>query len=259
MKITIVTLFPEFFDRFKEVSIIKRALGKDLVTLSIVNLRDYSLDRNHRVDDRPIGGGAGLIMRLEPLIAALSDVCTPSSHKVLLSATGKTYNQQKAISFSKMEDIVLFCGHYEGIDSRFESRVDECISIGDYILTGGEIGAMLIADSVIRLLEGVISADSTKDESFNDGLLEYPQYTFPIDYEGERVPDILLTGNHEAVCYFREKESIKRTRELRPDLYNKYSFSKRQLKMIKEIDSGEMSKLEKTALSKGARFIKKDQ
>lgn len=259
MKITIVTLFPEFFDRFKEVSIIKRAIGKNLVTLNIVNLRDYSLDKNHRVDDRPIGGGAGLIMRLEPLMAALNDVSTKESHKVLLSAAGKTYDQKKAVEFSKMSDIVLFCGHYEGVDYRFENRVDECVSIGDYILTGGEIGAMLIADSVIRLLEGAISADSTKDESFNDGLLEYPQYTFPIEYEGERVPDILLTGNHEAVQYYRERESLKRTKEFRPDLLKNYPFSKRQLKMLKEIDSGEKSKIEEIALSKGARFIKKDQ
>ena len=197
MRITILTLFPEFFDSFKTNSIIGRAISREKVELNFVNIRDFSLDKTHRVDDRPIGGGAGLVMRLEPLLGALNSVKTASSHVILLTPSGKQFKQKKAQELAKMEDVILVCGHYEGVDRRFEDYVDECLSIGDFVLTGGEIGAMAIADSIIRLLDGVISPDSILEESFsNPNFLEYPQYTFPVVYDGKEVPDILLTGNH---------------------------------------------------------------
>lgn len=258
MRITILTLFPEFFDSFKTNSIIGRAISRENVELNFVNIRDFSLDKTHRVDDRPIGGGAGLVMRLEPLLGALNSVKTASSHVILLTPSGKQFKQKKAQELAKMEDVILVCGHYEGVDRRFEDYVDECLSIGDFVLTGGEIGAMAIADSIIRLLDGVISPDSILEESFsNPNFLEYPQYTFPVVYDGKEVPDILLTGNHQAVSRFRQKEAIKRTLEKRPDLLENYQWSKKELVLLDEIKNNSLSKLEKNALEKGKKFIKK--
>lgn len=256
MKITILTLFPEYFEKFISASIIGRAIARNIVSIEFVNIREFSLDKNHRVDDRPIGGGAGLIMRLEPLLGALNSVSNRNSHKILLSASGTPYSQHDAKRLSKLDEIILVCGHYEGIDARFNDYVDESISIGDYILTGGELSAMVIADSVIRLLEGAIAPESTIEESFTDSLLEYPQYTFPIKYQEKRVPEILLTGNHEAIAYYRHKESLKLTKNVRPDLLKNYSYSKQEKKMLKEIEEDLESKLEITAKEKGARFIK---
>lgn len=256
LKITILTLFPEYFDSFLNNSIIKRAISKNVVEFKLVNIRDYTLDKHHRVDDRPIGGGAGLIMKMQPLVDALKDNSTNISYKILLSPLGKTFNQEKAIELSKKEELVLVCGHYEGVDYRFNKYMDELISLGDYITTGGEIGALALSDAITRLLDGAISSESTKEESFNNGLLEYPQYTYPYDFNGDKVPSILLTGNHKAVEIFRQREALKITKNLRQDLFNKYKFTKNDFKRLKEIEENTISKEEKIALEKGERFLK---
>lgn len=257
LKITILTLFPEYFSSFLKNSIIARAISKEVVTFNIVNIRYYTLDKHHRVDDRPIGGGAGLIMKMQPLVDALKNNKTDNSHTILLSPLGKTFNQEKAIELSKKEEIILVCGHYEGVDYRFTNYVDELISIGDYITTGGEIGALAISDAIIRLLKGAISEDSTKEESFNNNLLEYPQYTYPYDFEGYKIPDILFTGNHLAIEKYRKRESLKLTKKLRPDLFNKLNLSKQDLKRLKELENNTISKQEELALKNGERFILK--
>ena len=257
MKITILTLFPEMFDGFLTNSIIKRAIGKKVVEVNIVNIRDYTKDKYGRVDTPPIGGGAGLIMKCQPIVDALRDVSTPSSKKIMLNPRGRQYSQEIAIIFAKEEDLVLICGHYEGIDERVNEYVDELISVGDYILTGGEIGAMAIADSVIRLLDGAITETSLDDESFNDSLLEYPQYTEPREFEGKKVPDILYTGNHTAIKKYRRKESLRLTRQYRPDLFKKHELSKQDKKLLDELNQGEENpKWMTQALEKGKKFTK---
>ena len=220
MKIKILTLFPEMFDGFLTNSIIKRAIAKKVVEIELINIRDYTTDKYGRVDSYPVGGGAGLVMKCQPIVDCLRANKSENSHTIMLSPRGKTYKQSRARELSKLEDIVLLCGHYEGIDERVNKYVDEQISIGDYVLTGGELGAMVISDSIIRLLDGAIAEESTDEESFENGLLEYPQYTEPYDYEGDKIPDILYSGNHEAIKKWRQKQSLYLTRELRPDLFN---------------------------------------
>ena len=257
MKISILTLFPEFFDGFLTNSIIKRALAKEKVQIEIVNIRDFTLDKYGRVDSAPVGGGAGLIMKCQPVLDCLKSVKTKDSHVILLSPRGTTYNQARARDFAKnYEHLVIICGHYEGTDERINKYVDELISIGDYILTGGEIGAEIISDSIIRLLDGVIAPESIVDESFENGLLEYPQYTEPFDYEGDKIPDILYSGNHTAIDKWRKKQSLKLTKEHRPDLFNNYELSKEEKKLLNELDSDEQPKWEKDAIEKGKKFIK---
>lgn len=257
MKITILTLFPEMFDGFLTNSIIKRAIGKKVVEVKIVNIRDYTKDKYGRVDTPPVGGGAGLIMKCQPIVDALKDVSSASSKKIMLSPRGKQYSQEIATNLAKIDDIVLLCGHYEGIDERVNDYVDELISIGDYVLTGGEIGAMAIADSVIRLLDGAITDVSLDEESFNDCLLEYPQYTEPKEFEGKKVPDILYTGNHTAIEKYRRKESLKLTKECRPDLFKKHELTKQDKKLLNELDQNEENpKWLIEALEKGKKFTK---
>ena len=239
MKITILTLFPEMFDGFLTNSIIKRAIAKNICSVEIKNIRDYTKDKYGRVDTPPIGGGAGLIMKCQPILDCLEANSTEESYKILLSPRGNTFNQKKArqlVSLNK--DIVIACGHYEGVDERVNKYFDELISIGDYILTGGEIPSMAISDAIIRLLDGAIAEDSTIEESFENSLLEYPQYTEPYDYKGDKVPDILYTGNHEAIQKYRQKQSLKLTRELRKDLFDKYELTKKDKKLIEELDNG---------------------
>jgi tRNA (guanine37-N1)-methyltransferase len=258
MKIKILTIFPEFYQEFIKSSIVGRAISKGLVTLEIVNIRDYSLDKNHRVDDHPIGGGAGLIMRLEPLMDCLKANTTPKTYKVLMGPKGHAYTQGDARRYSKMDEIALICGHYEGIDSRFNDYVDEEVSLGDFILTGGEIPAMAIADSVIRLLKGAIADESTEEESFNDGVLEYPQYTYPKEYDGRKIPDILFSGNHQVIAEYHRKEALRDTMEKRPDLFRKIAYSKKDAELIEEIRKnkpGKETEDEKKAIEKGKKFI----
>lgn len=258
MNIKILTLFPEMFDGFLTNSIIKRAIGKNLVDIKIINIRDYTKDKYGRVDSAPIGGGAGLIMKCQPIVDCLSKNKNQNSHVIMLSPRGKTYDQQKARELSaKYDDLILLCGHYEGIDERVNKYVDETISIGDYILTGGEIGAMAVADSIIRLIDGAINKDSILEESFENGLLEYPQYTEPFNFNGDEVPDILYSGNHQAINKWRKKESLKLTKNLRPDLFEKYHLSKQDKKLLDEIINEENEpEWMKKAIQKGQKFIK---
>ena len=257
MKISILTLFPEFFDGFLTNSIIKRAIAKELVAIEVINIRDFTKDKYGRVDSAPVGGGAGLIMKCQPVIDCLKSVKTKNSHVILLSPRGKTYNQAKARYFcANYEHLIIICGHYEGTDERINKYVDELVSIGDYILTGGEIGAEIISDSVIRLLDGVIAPESIVDESFENGLLEYPQYSEPFDYEGDLIPDILYSGNHQAIEKWRRKQSLKLTKKYRPDLLANFPLSKQDKKLLEELESDEMPKWEKDAIEKGKKFIK---
>ena len=218
MRIDIMTLFPEMFTGFLTESIIKRAVEKGLVTINVINFRDYSPLPNKQVDDSPYGGGAGMVIRCEAIFECLDKIKTPDAHVVLLSPEGTTYKQSVAKSLSLYKHLIIICGHYEGFDERIKTQVDEIISIGDFVLTGGEIPACLIVDSVVRLIPGVISADSLASESFNNNLLDYPQYTKPAVYRGLKVPDILLSGHHEKINEYRTLEQIKKTKELRPDL-----------------------------------------
>lgn len=257
MKITILTLFPEMFDGFKTSSIIKRAIGKGVVEVEVLNIRDFTKDKYGRTDTPPIGGGAGLVEKAQPIVDAILSCKQENSRVFLMSPRGQTYNQKKAKKLAELEHIILVCGHYEGVDERVNAYVDEFISIGDYILTGGELPAMSIADSVIRLLDGAISSDSLEDESFNDDTLEYPQYTEPYEYEGQTVPDILYCGNHEAVKKWRRRASLLLTREHRPDLFTKLTLSKQDKKLLDDYDNGITPKWETEALEKGKRFIKK--
>ena len=258
MKIKIMTLFPNFYDAFLNSSIIGRAISKGLVEFELINIRDYSLDKNHRVDDHPIGGGAGLIMRLEPLVDCLRANTNDKTHKILMGPKGHTFTPKDAIRLSKMDEICLLCGPYEGVDCRFEDYVDEEMSIGDFVLTGGEIPAMAIADSVVRLLKGAIADDSTKEESFNSSLLEYPQYTYPKEYEGKKIPEILFCGNHQVVEEYHRKEALRETFKHRPDLLESLLYTKKDVQYLNEIKSGEstLSEKEKQAIEKGKRFTK---
>lgn len=256
MKISILTLFPEMFEGFTSNSIIKRAIGKGLVEIELVNIRDFTKDKYNRTDTPPVGGGAGLVQKAQPIVDALSSVKTPTSYSIIMSPRGKTYCQADAKRFSKLNHLIIVCGHYEGIDERVNSYCDESISIGDYILTGGEIPAMGISDSVIRLLDGAISSSSLEDESFNSDLLEYPQYTEPYDYNGEKIPAILYCGNHQAINKWRRKQSLYLTRKHRPDLFSKIELTKQDKKLLEEIDSNITPKWEIDAIEKGRKFKK---
>ena len=256
MKITILTLFPEMFESYLNNSIIKRAQAKNLVEFELVNIRDFTKNKNHRVDDYPTGGGAGLIMQCQPVLDALESVKSDSSKVLLTSPRGPRFSQKKALELSKEEHLIFICGHYEGIDERVNKYVDELVSIGDFILTGGEVPVMAISDSIVRLIKGVITEESIEDESFNNGLLEYPQYTFPYDYKGDTIPDILFSGNHKAIEKYRKKQSLVLTRIHRPDLFSKYELTKQDKKLLEEYDSNITPKWETDALEKGHKFIK---
>ena len=226
MKIDILTLFPEMFMPL-QTSIIGRATENNLLSINLINFRDYSKDRLKHVDDTPYGGGAGMVIKPEPLYDAYKDVISKSdakTHKVIyMSPKGKLFNQQMAKELSKEEHLIIICGHYEGIDERIiEEIVDEEISIGDYVLTGGELPAMCVVDSLARNIDGVLSDDSTVSESFTDNLLEYPQYTRPEEFMGRKVPEVLLSGDHAKVDKWRLDQSIEITKSRRPDLYEKY-------------------------------------
>jgi tRNA (guanine37-N1)-methyltransferase len=242
------------FDGFLTNSIIKRAIAKEAVELKIIDIRTFTNDKYGRVDSAPVGGGAGLIMKCQPIIDCLKSILKPNSHVVLLSPRGKALNQSKVRYFSEnKEDLIIICGHYEGIDERVNQYVDELISIGDFILTGGEIGAMVLSDAIIRLLDGVIASESIVEESFENDLLEYPQYTEPFDFEGIKIPDILYSGNHQAISKWRRKQSLILTKKYRPDLFKNVSLSKIDIQLL---DEQETPKWELDAIEKGHKFIK---
>lgn len=221
MKIDIITIFPELFKSAFESSIIARAKKKKLVQINIHNLRQWTKDKHHTVDDKPFGGGPGMVMKVDIIDRAISDLRSKilDSRIILLTPQGKTLNQPMAQKLAKQKHLILICGHYEGFDERIRQVVDEEISIGDYVLTGGEIPAMVIVDSVVRLIPGVVGKEASLiEESFTSGLLEYPQYTRPEAYKGKKVPSVLLSGNHAEIKKWREKEALKKTKKLRPDL-----------------------------------------
>ena len=254
MKISILTLFPEMFDGFLNTSIIKKAILQAKVAINIVNIRDFAENKWQRVDTPPIGGGAGMILQLPPLVSALESL--EVGHKILLSPRGETLSQKKIAKLSKQDHLILICGHYEGVDDRLTHFIDEEISIGDYILTGGELGAMVISDAVIRLVDDVITSESLSEESFDYSMLEYPQYTEPFAFRGLKVPQILYSGNHAAIRKWRLKESLRITKARRPDLYAKIFTSAETTALIKELENDEIGEWEKAAIAKGEKFTK---
>ena len=222
MKIDILTLFPDSFAPLRE-SIIARAVDSGKFDLNIINIRDFSTDRHKKCDDEIFGGGDGLLMMPQPLFDCIESVRNKNSHIIYLSPKGTTFTQTKAKQLVEYEHLILICGHYEGIDQRvIDTFVDEEISIGDYVLTGGELPAMVVVDTVARLIPNVLhSENSAKDDSFENNLLEYPQYTRPADFRGLKVPEILLSGNHQEIAKWRKEQSEQITRERRPDLLDK--------------------------------------
>lgn len=240
MRFDVLTVFPEMFVGPLTESILKRAQDKGLIEVAVHNLRDYAAGRHRSTDDSPFGGGAGMVMLAEPIARALEAVraLRPERPRVIaLTPAGRRFDQAKARQLSGEEWLVLLCGHYEGIDERALALVDEELSIGDYVLTGGELPAMVVIDAVARLLPGVLGdAESPVEESFDDGLLEYPHYTRPAVWRGQAVPDVLLSGNHAAVKRWRRKEALRRTRERRPDLLQGREFSREDRKLLEEIE-----------------------
>ena len=218
MKFDVLTLFPEMFEPLKQ-SIIGKAIEKDLININLVNIRDFSKDKHKNVDDTPYGGGAGMVIRPDVVFDSYQSVKTEGAKLIYLTPQGKVLNQKKVVELSKEKHLILLCGHYEGIDQRvLDEIVDEEISIGDYVLTGGELPAMVLIDSVSRYVEGVISEDSTSEESFSNNLLEYPQYTRPEVFNGKRVPEVLKSGHHENIRKWREEKALEVTAKKRPDI-----------------------------------------
>ena len=219
MRIDILTLFPDMFNGFLNESIIKRAINNNLVEINLINFRNYSKLNNNQVDDTPYGGGAGMVLRCEPIFDAIDDIKTDDAYIILLTPEGKTYNQGVANQLKLKKHLIIICGHYEGFDERIKTLADAEISVGDFILTGGEIPAALITDSIVRLLDGAISKDSLDNESFNSNLLDYPTYTKPYEYRGMRVPDVLISGDHKKIDEWRRNSQIDKTKKYRPDLF----------------------------------------
>ena len=221
MKFDILTLFPEMFSSLEQ-SIIGRAVENGQISINLINIRDFSTDKHKKVDDTPYGGGAGMVMMPDVVYSAYESLESSDAKVIYMSPKGKTLNQEKVEELSKESHLIILCGHYEGIDQRvLDKIVDEEISIGDYVLTGGEIPAMVLIDSVSRYVKGVLKEDSIKEESFSDGLLEYPQYTRPEIFQGERVPEVLLSGNHQEIDKWRKEKSLEITKKNRPDLLKK--------------------------------------
>ena len=220
MKISVLTLFPEYFEPLMTTSILKRAKEKDLFEFETIDFRQFTKEKHGHVDDTPYGGGAGMVMMPDVVYDAYSSIQNKENAKVIyLSPKGKVLNQEKVLELSKQEHLILLCGHYEGIDQRvIDEIVDEEISIGDYVLTGGEIPAMVLVDSVSRYIQGVLKQESTQEESFTNNLLEYPQYTRPEEFHGQKVPEVLLSGHHENIRKWREQKSLEITKQKRPDL-----------------------------------------
>ena len=241
MQFDVLTLFPEMFNILNE-SIIGRAKEKGLINVNLINIRDFSKNKHKKVDDTPYGGGAGMVIQPDVVYDAYKSVITNNEKSektrvIYMSPQGKKLDQQKVEGLSKQEHLILLCGHYEGIDQRvLDNIVDEEISIGDYVLTGGELPAMVLIDSVSRYVEGVLKDGSTTEESFSQGLLEYPQYTRPEVFEGQQVPEVLRSGNHQMIDKWRREQSLKRTLEKRPDLLEKVDLSDEDKKILEKIE-----------------------
>ena len=235
MRFDVLTLFPEMFEPIKQ-SIIGKAEETKLIDINLINIRDFSKDKHKKVDDTPYGGGAGMVMRVDVVYDAYQSIKDENAKVIYLSPQGKVLNQQKVEQLSKEEHLILLCGHYEGIDQRvIDKIVDEEISIGDYVLTGGEIPAMVLIDSVSRYVDGVLSEDSISEESFSQGILEYPQYTRPETFENEKVPEVLLSGHHQNINKWRREQALKNTYLKRPELLENVELSEEDRKYLKEI------------------------
>ena len=222
MKIDILTLFPNMFDGVFEESIIKRAIDSNKVEINLIDFREYTLDPHNKVDDTPYGGGAGMVLICQPIFDCIKSIKTDDSIVIMMTPDGVPYKQKQAYELSHKKHIIILCGHYEGFDERIRSICDMEISIGDFVLTGGEIPAMVLVDSIVRLIPGVIREESHLEDSFNDNyLLDYPVYTKPRVYNGMEVPEVLLSGDHKKIDEYRHNESIKRTQIRRPDLINR--------------------------------------
>lgn len=247
MKFLFITLFPEFVEQATGFSILKRAIQQNLLEVSCINPRDFTVDKHRTVDDTPFGGGAGMVLKAEPFVSALKEAKStlPNARVIALCPSGKTLNQSFVENYAhSAQDLILLCGHYEGFDERIFSWVDERVSIGDYVLTGGELPALVLMDAVARYIPGVLGKEeSAFEESFSDGLLEYPQYTRPISFDGMEVPQVLRSGNHALIKEWRRKESLRATYKFRPDLLSKAKLhaddGKLLLSVIKEIKGEE--------------------
>ena len=236
MKFDVLTLFPEMFDTLNQ-SILGRAIEKDLININLINIRDFSKDKHKKVDDTPYGGGAGMVIRPDVVYDAYKSIKHENAKVIYMSPQGKVLNQEKVKCLSKEQHLIILCGHYEGIDQRaIDEIVDEEISIGDYVLTGGEIPAMVLIDSVSRYVEGVISNESTEEESFSNNLLEYPQYTRPEIFNDIKVPEILKSGHHENIKKWRRAESLKNTYKKRPELLQNINLSEEDKKFLGKMD-----------------------
>lgn len=225
MRFDVLTLFPQMIEDYCSVSIISRAQKQDVIKVETTNPRDFTEDKHHRVDDTPYGGGAGMVLMCEPFFKAYEDIeKQPKSKTIMLTPQGKPFNQEMARDYAQQDQLILFCGHYEGFDERIRTGLDvEEVSLGDFVLTGGELGALCIIDATTRLLEGVLGKiESAHEDSFENGLLEYPHYTRPAEFRGMKVPDVLLSGNHKKIDEWRYEKQLERTRNKRPDLYEKY-------------------------------------
>ena len=218
MRIDILTLFPEMFEGFLNTSIIKRAVDKGLVEINLYNFRDYSLDKNKKVDDTPYGGGKGMVLMCQPIFDCIEQVKTADSKVIMLTPDGVTFKQNVAYDLSKEKHLILLCGHYEGFDERIKSIVDIELSIGDFVLTGGEVASMVVVDAITRLIPGVIAEDSHVNDSFNNNLLDYPTYTKPQNFRGMEVPEVLISGNHQKIDDYRKEMMYNKTVERRKDL-----------------------------------------
>lgn len=237
VRIDILTLFPEMFNIFNH-SIIGRAIEKEILNINTFNIRDFTLDKHRKVDDYPYGGGAGMVMAAQPIVDAIDHVKKTNKGKVIfLGPRGKTFNQEMAKELSKEKELIFLCGHYEGIDERAYKHIDLEISLGDFVLTGGEMACIPIIDSICRLVPGVLGkSESFMEESFYEGVLEYPQYTRPEDFRGEKVPDVIISGHHENIRKWRRMQSLKITMERRLDLFNKLNLTEEDKKLLKEIN-----------------------
>ena len=265
MQFDVLTLFPEMFNILNE-SIIGRAKEKGLINVNLINIRDFSKNKHKKVDDTPYGGGAGMVIQPDVVYDAYKSVIknndksgldekSKKTRVIYMSPQGKKLDQQKVEELSKQEHLILLCGHYEGIDQRvLDTIVDEEISIGDYVLTGGELPAMVLIDSVSRYVEGVLKDDSTTEESFSQGLLEYPQYTRPEVFEEQQVPEVLRSGNHQMIDKWRKEQSLKRTLEKRPDLLEKVDLSDEDKKILEKIKNDVPNKVGTAQIKEGGKF-----
>ena len=239
MKYTILTLFPDIVRAYFEASIMKRAVAGGLIDYSLVNIRDYATDKHHKCDDEVFGGGAGMLMKPEPLDRALEAAGSPGVRTIFVTPSGRLFNQALAQELSREENLVILCGRYEGVDQRIiDTRITDEISIGDYVLSSGEIAAMVLVDAIYRLRPGVISGESLEEESFSKGLLEYPQYTRPAVYDTMKVPDVVLSGNHAQIARWRLKASIAKTLAYRPELLTLDNLPVEASGLLREVIDG---------------------